>query len=88
MPTNIDEGLFFTKPCEVAAARVVITPGCSRPYKVVFRIGDRVLSEHPVPSVREGELLIRSELAAIQFSARRKQPQPDAPDRAEIGRPE
>jgi hypothetical protein len=76
-----ENGLFFIKPPEVAFGRVVITPGASHPYKVVFRLGERVLSEHPVPTVREGEALIRRELAHIQFTTRQERPDPEAPHR-------
>lgn len=71
--------MFFVRPPEVAHGRVIITPGEPQPYKVVFRLGDRVLSETPVPTVREGEALIRSELAHIQFTARQERPDPKAP---------
>ena len=84
MSMNTENGLFFAQPCEVARGRVVITPDGTHPYKVVFRLGERLLSEHPVPTVREGEMLIRSELHRIQFSARDKRPDPEAPDREAI----
>jgi hypothetical protein len=80
----IDEsqsGLFFIKPPEVARGQVVITPEAPEPYKVVFRLGERILSERPVPTVREGEALIRRELAEIQFTSRQERPHPDAPPR-------
>ena len=73
--------MFFIKPPEVALGRVVITPGGPHPYKVVFVVGERVLSEHPVPTVREGEALIRRELSCIQFTAQQEWPHPEAPHR-------
>lgn len=40
--------------------RVVMTPGEEQPYKVVLEHADGLAdSEHPVGSVRDGELLIR-----------------------------
>ena len=73
------DGLFFIKPPEVAFGRVMLTSGAEHPYQVVFRIGDRVLSEHPVATIREGEAMIRRELAAIQFSSQQERPDPEAP---------
>ena len=55
---NTENGLLFIKPAEVAYGRVVITPDGEHPYKVVFRLGEKVLSEHPVPTIREGEALM------------------------------
>lgn len=81
MAIDSESGLFFIKPPEVALGRVMITPDGPQPYKVLFRLGDRILSEHPVPSVREGEALIRRELAGIQFSAQQHRPNPEAPKR-------
>ncbi|MFD1611944.1 hypothetical protein ACFSCW_09035 [Sphingomonas tabacisoli] len=78
---DTENGLLFIKPAEVAYGRVVITPGGELPYKVVFRLGETVLSEHPVPTVREGEALIRSRLHEIQFTTRQERPHPDAPPR-------
>ena len=83
MATDENDGeLFFIKPPEVATGRVVITPDGPLPYKVVFRLGDRVVAEHVVSTVREGEALIRREVAEIQFAARDKRPDPQAPKRA------
>lgn len=79
MAKEEENGLFFIKPPEVAVGRVMITPGAQHPYKVVFKIGERVLSEHPVPTVREGEALIRRHLAEIQFTSREERPHPEAP---------
>lgn len=76
-----EDGLFFIKAPEMAFGRVVITPGGAQPYKVVFRLGENVLAEHPVSTIREGEALIRRELAEIQFTTRQERPQPDAPRR-------
>lgn len=75
-----DPGPAF-KPAETASGRVVITPGGPQPYKVVFCLGSHTLSEHPVPTVREGEALIRRELAHIQFAVRDERPDPEAPKR-------
>jgi hypothetical protein len=74
-------GFFFAKPAELALGRVMLTPDGPEPYKVVFRLGDRVLSEHPVDTIRNGEALIRRELAGIQFSAQQERPHPEAPRR-------
>jgi len=81
MGVGSESGLFFIKPPEVARGVVVITPDAPQPYKVVFRMGERILSERPVPTVREGEALIRRELAAIQFTTQRERPNPEAPKR-------
>lgn len=72
---------FFAKPAEVAIGRVMLTPDGPQAYKVIFRIGDRVLSEQPVATVRDGEALIRRELAGVQFSAQQERPDPQAPPR-------
>lgn len=81
MSSESDSGLFFIKPPELAIGRVMLTPGGPQPYKVIFRIGDTILSEYPVPSVREGEALIRRELLEMQFAARQQRPNPEAPKR-------
>jgi hypothetical protein len=81
MTEHRDDSLFFIKPAEVAIGRVMLTPDGPQPYKAVFRLGDRILSEHPVATVREGEALIRRELAGIQFSAQQERPHPEAPRR-------
>lgn len=82
MTTDESENAFFTiKPPEVAAGQVVITPDGPEPYKVVFRLGHHTLSEHPVATVREGEAMIRRELAHIQFTTRGHRPDPEAPKR-------
>ncbi|HEV2568951.1 hypothetical protein [Sphingomonas sp.] len=80
---SIDEksGLFFIKPPEVVLGRVRLTPEGPQPYSAVFRLGDKVIAEHPVPTVREGEALIRRELPGIQFSTMQQRPQPEAPKR-------
>jgi hypothetical protein len=79
-----DSGLLLKKPADTASGRVVITPGEQHPYKVVFRIGERTLSEHPVPTVREGEALIRQQIAHIEFTTREERPDPKAPKRKDI----
>jgi hypothetical protein len=79
MADQRDSGIFFIKRPEVARGVVVITPDAEQPYKVVFRMGERILSERPVSTVREGEALIRRELAEIQFTAREERPNPEAP---------
>lgn len=76
-----DSGLLFVKPADTASGRVVITPGEQQPYKVVFQLGDHTLSEHPVPTMREGEALIRQHLAHIQFTTQDERPDPEAPKR-------
>ena len=80
-----NENAFFTiKPPEVAAGQVVITPDGPQPYKVLFRMGHHTLSEHPVATVREGEAMIRRELAHIQFTMREQRPDPEAPKRRNL----
>ena len=79
MSIDSESGLFFIKRPEMAIGRVLLSPDGPEPYKVVFRLGDRVLAEHPVSTVREGEALIRRELPGIQFSAIEERPQPHAP---------
>lgn len=74
-----ESGLFFIKRPDVARGVVVITPDAEQPYKVVFRLGERILSQRPVDTVREGEAIIRSELAEIQFTAQEERPNPEAP---------
>lgn len=54
----------------VPTGHVATTPNEASPYKVVFLIGDRVISEHPVGSMRDGEALIRVELPNVCVSAR------------------
>lgn len=81
MADTASSAFFPVKPTEVAIGRVMLTPDGPQPYKVVFRVGERVLSEHAVPTVREGEALIRRELAGIQFSAQQERPHPEAPRR-------
>lgn len=74
-----ESGVFFIKRPDVARGVVVLTPDAEQPYKVVFRLGDRILSQRPVGTVREGEALIRAELAEIQFTAHEERPNPEAP---------
>ena len=84
MTETAKPALPLTKPADTASGRVVITPDGEHPYKVIFKLGERVLSEHPVPTVREGEVLIRQQLAHIQFAAHEERPDPKAPKRKEI----
>jgi hypothetical protein len=44
----------------VTGGRLVVTPGEARPYKVVLEHEPGGDTEHPVGTVREGELYIRS----------------------------
>ena len=81
MSIDSEDGLFFIRPPEVAIGRVLLAPEGPEPYKVVFRLGDRVLAEHPAATVREGEAMIRRELPGIQFSAIEERPHPQAPKR-------
>lgn len=74
-----EDSMFFVKPPEVARGRVMLTPNGPQPYQVVFSLGEHVLSERPVATVREGEALIRSELAHFQFTTRHERPDPEAP---------
>ncbi len=74
-----EDSMFFVKPPEVAFGRVMLTADGPHPYKVVFRLGERILSETPVATVRDGEALIRSELAHFQFTAKQERPDPRAP---------
>lgn len=55
---------------ELARGDLVVTPTDAQPYKVVFRLGERTISEHPVSSCEEGEDLIKKELPNIRVSAR------------------
>ena len=81
MSTDEDSGIFFIKPPETVLGRVRLTPGAPQPYSVVFRLGDRLIAEHPVSTIREGEALIRRELPGIQFSAMQERHHPEAPKR-------
>ena len=45
----------------VIGGRVVLTPGLAKPYKVVLQHELSNDTEHPVSTVKEGELIIRSE---------------------------
>ncbi|MBA2918462.1 hypothetical protein GON01_05680 [Sphingomonas sp. MAH-20] len=84
MSESIKPALPLSKRADTASGRVVITPGEQHPYKVVFKMGERTLSEHPVPTVREGEVMIRHQLAHIQFAAQEERPDPKAPKRKRI----
>lgn len=81
MSSDDTNEFFSAKPQEVAIGRVMLTPEGPKPYKAIFRVGDRVLAEHPVATVREGEALIRRELPGIQFSAIDQGHHPKAPKR-------
>ena len=81
MSSDDGSGFFFNPPAEVVIGRVMITPTEPQPYKVVFRLGEKILSEQPVPTIREGEALIRRELPGIHFSALEERPHPKAPKR-------
>ena len=81
MTINTNNGLFLARPADVAHGRVVITPDGEQPYKVEFRLGSRIVAEHAVATVREGEALIRSELSEVQFTERAERPDPEAPKR-------
>ena len=87
MTSESENSFFFIKRPEVALGRVLIATGGEHPYKVVFQLGERILSEHPVPTVRDGEALIRRELASIQFTAHEERPHPDAPPKREAVSP-
>ncbi len=54
----------------IPTANVVTTPNGAVPYKVVFQLGDKIISEHAVSSMREGEALIKEQLPNIRVSAR------------------
>jgi hypothetical protein len=82
MSRDTETGLFIPKQREAATGRVVLTPDGPQPYKVVFKIGERLISEHPVATIREGEALLREELAEVQFTAREERPHPQAPKRS------
>jgi hypothetical protein len=84
MSESVKPALPLSKPADTASGRVVITPGEEHPYKVVFKLGEQVLSEHPVPTVREGEVLIRHQLAHLQFTTVEERPDPKAPKRKDI----
>jgi hypothetical protein len=82
MSGDENQSAFFSaKPAETAMGVVVLTPDGPHPYKVVFRLRHHTLSEHPVATVREGEAMIRRELAHIQFTTREERPDPTAPKR-------
>jgi len=57
---------------EIARGDLVVTPEGAQPYKVVFRLGERTISEHPVSSSAEGEAFIKKELPNVRVSARDK----------------
>ncbi|MEA3051440.1 MAG: hypothetical protein QOG72_343 [Sphingomonadales bacterium] len=63
----------------VTGGRVVVTPGEAQPYKVVLEHERTNDTEHPVATVSEGELYIRSKRpfppgGAFEFGNCRKSP--------------
>jgi hypothetical protein len=61
----------------VTGGRVVVTPGEAQPYKVVLQHERTDDTEHPVSTVSEGEIYIRSKRplpAAFDFGASRESP--------------
>ncbi len=54
----------------VPTGNVITTPNGSLPYKVIFQLGDKIISEHPVSSMREGEALIKEQLPNVRVAAR------------------
>jgi hypothetical protein len=63
----------------VTGGRVVVTPGEAQPYKVVLEHDQGNDTEHPVSTMREGELYIRSKgplpaSGAFDFGSRRESP--------------
>lgn len=81
MALESENSIFFIERPVVALGKVVMTPEGPLPYKVVFGIGTRILSEQPVQTMRDGEALIRRELAYFQFTPHEERPEPDAPTR-------
>jgi hypothetical protein len=62
----------------VTGGRVVVTPGEAQPYKVVLEHEQANDTEHPVATVSEGEIYIRSKRprpAAFDFGGSRESPQ-------------
>ena len=84
MSADGETGNFFIKRPEVASGRVLLTPDGPQPYKVDFHLGGKILAEHPVPTIREGEALIRRELLGMQFTAHQERPNPEAPIREKL----
>jgi hypothetical protein len=61
----------------VTRARVVVTPGEAQPYKVVLEHEQTADTEHPVSTVSEGEIYIRSQgspRTAFDFGGSRESP--------------
>jgi hypothetical protein len=61
----------------VTGGRVVVTPGEAQPYKVVLKHERTGYTEHPVSTVSEGEIYIRSKrppAAAFDFGGSRESP--------------
>jgi hypothetical protein len=66
----------------VTGGRVVVTPGEALPYKVVLEHEQTNDTEHPVSTVSEGELYIRSRrplpaAGAFDFGGLRESPADD-----------
>ncbi|MEA2998912.1 MAG: hypothetical protein QOH04_3252 [Sphingomonadales bacterium] len=66
----------------VTGGRVVVTPGEAQPYKVVLEHEQTNDTEHPVATVSEGEVYIRSKRllpagAAFDFGGPRESPAGD-----------
>jgi hypothetical protein len=62
----------------VTGGRVVVTPGEAQPYKVVLEHEHTDDTEHPVATVSEGEIYIRSKRppgAAFGFGGPRESPE-------------
>ena len=53
-----------------STGEVVATPSEKVPYKVVFKLGETVLSEWPVGSISEGESQIFTVLTSLLEKAR------------------
>lgn len=81
MALESENTIFFIERPVVALGKVVMTPDAPLPYKVVFGIGDQILSEQAVATMREAEALIRRELRSFQFTPHEERPSPDAPER-------
>ena len=61
----------------VIRGRVVVTPGEAQPYKVVLEHEQTADTEHPVSTVSEGEIYIRSQgplPRAFDFGGSRESP--------------
>jgi hypothetical protein len=63
----------------VTGGRVVVTPGQAQPYKVVLEHDRTSDTEHPVSTVSEGEIYIRSKrpvpaIGSLHFGGSRESP--------------